>query len=254
MMQLRGRLVSILTTCGLALSLLALNPVMMHGQLCPNASRTGPLTPSEIRTLQGTLVFHDSIRKWFELKLDEPQCGQTSIELVRVSLDDWRPLEVLRGCRVKSTGTVEISGTGYYSLDLYQDVREIESVGACETQPPFPDYSNARPDKAIQNYRVDMQITYEPGDHPIIFRVSSKGRDLQPWQAYANYMLTGGYVLYGWCGNGFVVDKVFGTPEANPSHFEEPRTPDDRATFDPESAAAAGKKNLHLRYTCVRKP
>jgi len=47
---------------------------------------------------------------------------------------------------------------------------------------------------------------------------------------------------------------VFGTPQANPSHFDEPRTSSDMAMFDPESAAAAGKKDLHLGYTCVRKP
>jgi hypothetical protein len=49
-----------------------------------------------------------------------------------------------------------------------------------------------------------------------------------------------------------VVDEVFGTPEANPQHFDEPRTPTDMAAFDPESAAAAGKKNLRLGYTCIR--
>ena len=92
-----------------------------------------------------------------------------------------------------------------------------------------------------------MRVDYEPGDHPIIFRVSSKGRELQPWQAYASYTLTGGFVLYGYCGQGFVVDKVFGTPEANPSDSDEV------AAFDPENAAAAGKKNMHLGYTCIRK-
>jgi len=229
------------------MSLLAL------GQQCPQASETGPHSASEARTLEGRLVFHDAIRKWFELKLDEPQCGQASIELVRVRLDDWRPLEILRGCRVRSSGTIGFSTTGYYSLELNQDVEDIETIGTCETQLPLPDYSDARPDKTIRQYRVDMQIDYELGDHPIIFRVSSEGRDLQPWQAYASYMLTGGYVLYGHCGKGFAIDKVFGTPQAKPSHFDEPRSSGDMAMFDPESAAAAGKKKLHVGYTCLRK-
>jgi hypothetical protein len=183
-----------------------------------------------------------------------PQCGQATIELVRATLDDWRPLEVLRGCRVRSSGTIGLSGTGYYSLEMYQDVEEIEPIGACEKQLPFPDYADAKPDEAVRQYRVDMQVNYEPGDHPIIFRVSSAGGKLQPWQAYASYILTGGFVLYGHCGEGFVVDEVFGTSEAKPSHFEESRTPDDMASFDPESAAASGIRNLHLGYTCVRKP
>lgn len=203
--------------------------------------------------MEGNLVFHDSIRKWFELKLDQPQCGQTSIELVR-GAGDWTPLVVLRGCRVRSKGAVDFSPTGYYSLDTYQAVDKIGPVGTCAQQLPFPDYSKAKPDKSIREYRVDMQVNYEPGDHPIIFHVSSAGKDLRPWQAYASYMLTGGFVLYGYCGEGFVVDKVFGTPQANPSHFDEARTPDDAAAFDPESAAASGKNELHLGYTCMRKP
>jgi hypothetical protein len=91
-----------------------------------------------------------------------------------------------------------------------------------------------------------MYIKYVPGDHPITFRITSSGRDLNPWQAYASYLLTGGFVLYGHCGEGFVVDRVFGAPEAKPSHF------DDMAAFDPESAAASGKTDLYLSYTCVR--
>ena len=201
----------------------------------------------------GTLVFHDSIRKWFELKLDEPQCGQASIELI------WRepkgtPLEVHRGCRVRSRGAIAFSPTGYYSLDVYQDAEKVESVDECVQQPPFPDYSKAKPDKTIREYRVEMHVDYEPGDHPILFSVSSSGKELRPWQAYADYILTGGFVLYGLCAKTFDVDKVFGTPQAHPSHLFEPRTSSDMATFDPESAGAAGKKDLHLGYTCVCQP
>lgn len=223
------------------------------GQECPQASATGRTTASEPRTLEGLLIFHDGIRKWFELKLDQQQCGQTSVQLVRLQ-DDWTPLEVLRGCRVKSSGTLDLSGTGYYSLDIYQDVNEIEPVSSCAQQSPFPDYSKAKPDQAIGSYRVEMDVDYEPGDHPIVFHVSSSGQKLQPWQAYASYTLTGGFVLYGHCGEGFVVDRVFGTPQAKPSHFDEPRDAGDMAAFDPESAAASGTKHLRLGYTCVRQP
>jgi hypothetical protein len=64
--------------------------------------------------------------------------------------------------------------------------------------------------------------------------VRSAGRELRPWQAYASYWLTGGFVLYGHCGESFVIDKVFGTPKANPGHFDDPLTPNDMAAFDPE--------------------
>lgn len=75
---------------------------------------------------------------------------------------------------------------------------------------------------------------------------------MRPWQAYASYMLTGDFVLYGFCGDGFVVDKVFGTRETSPGHFDEPRTPGDMASFDPVNAAQLGKWDLHLGYTCIR--
>jgi hypothetical protein len=215
-------------------------------QECPRTSSTGPSIASQVRTLEGRLVFHDGIRQWFELKLDRPQCGQSSIQLLQLR-ETYGDLEVLRGCRVKSGGAIEFSPTGYFSLDTFQGVRRVEPVGLCSPQPRFPEYSGAKPDKQIHTYTVDMHVTYKPGDHPIVFHVESAGRELAPWQAYASYMLTGGFALYGYCGDGFAVDKVFGTPEAHPGHFD-----DGIASFDPGSAAQSGKWNLHLGYTCIR--
>lgn len=220
------------------------------GQECPRASATGPTIASQVRTLKGRLIFHDDIRQWFELKLDRPHCGQRSIELVQTD-ETSGTLEVLRGCRIKSSGAIDFSSTGYYSLDIFQDVKKVEPVGTCPARPPLPDYSSVKPDGRVHAYRVDMHVIYRPGDHPILFHVRSAGRALRPWQAYASYMLTGGFVLYGHCGDGFVVDKVFGTPAAHPGHFDDPRTPSDMASFDPESAAQAGESDLHLGYTCV---
>jgi hypothetical protein len=237
-----------LRACVLALVFVNFIAVTALAQECPHTNPTGATVASEVRTLVGRLIFHDSIRKWFELKLDQPQCGQPSIQLVRIERD-WTPLEVLRGCRVQSKGALDFSPTGYYSLDTYQSVDQIEPVGACARQSPFHDYSKAKPNRSIHGYRVDMQVNYRPGDHPIIFRVSSEGRILRPWQAYASYSLTGGFVLYGHCAEGFAVDKVYGTPEATPAHFDD----EPLAAFDPENAAAAGKQDLHLGYTCVRK-
>lgn len=220
-------------------------------QDCPQETATGLSIASQPRTLEGVLIYHDGIRKWFELKLDEAQCGQGSIQLVRL-VDDWTPLEVLRGCKVRSSGVIASSLTGYYSLDMNQAVDQIEPAGSCIRQLPFPDYSKVKPDNSVQAYRVDMDVNYRPGEHPVIFRVSSGSKELQPWQAYASYTLTGGFVLYGRCAGGFVVDKVFGTPQANPSHFNEPRTVNDMAAFDPESAADSGIQDMHLGYSCVR--
>ena len=237
--------------CALVLVLLTCAGNRAFGQECPRTSTTGPTIASQVRTLEGRLIFHNGIRQWFELKLDRPHCGQSSIELVQTD-ETSRALEVLRGCRIKSSGAIDFSSTGYYSLDIFQDVKKVEPVGTCPARSPFPDYSSVKPNGLVRAYRVDMHVSYRPGDHPILFHVRSAGRELRPWQAYASYMLTGEFVLYGHCGDGFVVDKVFGTQAAQPGHFDDPRTPSDMASFDPESAAQAGKSDLHLGYTCVR--
>src|ERR1019366_7756655 len=123
-----------LLACALAVSA----AVSAFGQACPN--QTGPSVQLEVRTLEGQLVFHDGIRKWFELKLDEPQCEQTSIQLIEGERAGT-PMEVFRGCRVRSRGTIDFSPAGYYSLGMYQVVQLIESVAKCERQSPFPVYS-----------------------------------------------------------------------------------------------------------------
>ena len=223
------------------------------GQECPSASATGPNIQSEVRTLEGQLVFHDGIRQWFELKLDRPDCGQSSVQLVTIE-GGSKALEILRECRVRSSGAIDFSTTGYYSLDTFQTVQKVEPIGTCRVQPPFDDTSGAKPDPRVDRYTVNMQVDYRPGDHPIVFQVRGAEGALRPWQAYASYRLTGGFALYGLCGEGFVVDAVFGTQAAKPGHFGDPRTPDDWATFDPETAAASGTWDLQLGYTCIRLP
>jgi hypothetical protein len=220
------------------------------GQACPRPNTPGPSGASQVRTLNGRLIYHDGIRQWFELALDEPACGQHSIEL---TTNRWNnSLEVLRGCRVKTWGSINFSPTGYYSREIFQDVQSVFPLGACVRRSPLPVYSGLKPDKRVRAYRVTMDADYRPGDHPIVFHVTSAGKELLPWQAYASYQLTGGFVLYGLCGKGFVVDHVFGTPQARPNNFDDPRTPEDMAEFDPETAANAGKRRLHLGFDCVR--
>jgi len=233
----------------LLLSLIVLT-TSVAAQNCPKET-DGPKSPSTFAKLHGQLIFHDNLRQWFELKLDKPHCGQASIEMIRID-KSWSPIQTARGCSVTTSGEVALAFTGYYSLDLYQVVDTIQPDPGCALKPPFPDFTHARPDPRIRSYRVQMNLNYHPGDHPVIFHVTSGGRALTPWQAYASYNLTGGFVLYGHCGKGFVVNAVTGNSEAHPSHFDEPRSRADMAAYDPEGAAARGIKDLKLSYTCVR--
>jgi len=229
-----------------------------RGQLCPKENPNGPGQPSESRTLEGRLIYHDGLRKWFELKLDRPECGQPSVELFpgRNSFSPGSPdgLETFRGCRVRAEGPLGGAASGYYTLDINLSVGEIEPVGKCTRQPPLPEFSKVKPHWSIQRYRVGMTIDYEQADRPIFFRVTSGGKVLRPWQAYASYELTGGYVLYGHCAKSFAVDRVFGDSELTPQHFEERGDPDDAAMFNPDDRDGVAKKKLHLGYTCVRMP
>jgi len=179
-------------------------------------------------------------------------------------------MQVLRGCRVRSRGLVFLSPTGpytsgYYPLEYTQSVQHIESVETCTLRPPIQVVPRAKPDKNVHDYRVDMRVNYSPGDHPVVFRVTSAGKELQPWQSYASYelqpwtsyasyRLPRGSALYGICGEGFVIDKVFGTPQTSPSHLTVSRDSLDMAMFNSEGAVSSGKTDLQLGYTCVRKP
>jgi hypothetical protein len=229
-----------------------------RGQQCPKENPNGPGQPSETRTLEGKLIYHDGIRKWFELKLDRPECGQQSIELFpgrsAFSPGNSSGLETFKGCHVRTEGLLAGPASGYYTLDVNQSVEEIEPIGICTRQPPLADFSKAKPDKSIRNYRVEMTIDYTQADRPIFFRVTSKGKELRPWQAYASYFLTGGYVLYGNCAKGFMVNRVFGDSEATPQHFNERGNPDDSAMFDPYDRDGVVNKKLLLGYTCMRLP
>jgi len=67
----------------ICLLLACIDQTAMLGQHCPQTALSGASVPSEIVILEGKLVFHDDIRKWFELVLDQPQCGDDSVQVVR---------------------------------------------------------------------------------------------------------------------------------------------------------------------------
>ncbi len=219
-----------------------------QAQPCPSGEAEVS-TASTTQTLQGRLIYHDALRQWFELKLDRPQCGEASIQLIADG-GTHTSMEILRGCRVTSAGNIDFSPTTYYSLNLFQKVDSIQAVGTCARQRPFPDYSQVHPDPSIQEYRVRMHIASV--DQPIVFRITSQGKALQPRQAYANYLLTGGAILYGYCAKGFSITHIVGPPEIQPWHFDASDPETDAAAFDVEEIDDAGKAPFDVSYRCVR--
>jgi hypothetical protein len=223
----------------------------VFAQDCPKATPDGPLLESSSRKLTGKVVFHNDLRQWLSLELDAPVCGTEQIQLLEggggfeVDEGNSHSFEVFRGCRVTVIGTLGLPGTGYYSADLYQNVVRIEPSAGCIQQTAFPDYSNARPAPGVRRYRVKMWFYYGAED-PVHASVTTGDHALGPWQGYASYLLTGGFVFYAYCADNFSMIHLVAT------RATKPWTMDNYAILDPEGAAAKHVRRIQLSYTCRR--
>jgi hypothetical protein len=236
----------------IALILAFLSAVRISAQECPKENPNGPLIESGLRVIKGVVIFHNGIRRWVELKSVTEVCGTHSVQLFtgrggafEVDEGAYLDLERYRGCRLEVQGHLGLPGTGYYSAPIYMNVEKKTVEGPCSLKPKVPTYWNAKPQRGIRRYRVAMSIHYR-GDGGVTARVTSAGRELRPWQAYASYMLTGGYVFYGYCAKGYRMTRMQGPPVAKPDQIDE------AAALDPETAAEHGVWNLYLHYTCSR--
>jgi len=231
---------------------LSLATTAVLAQPCPKENPNGPSFESESRTLTGKVVFHDEIRQWFGLQLVTPICGLQEIQLLQgggafeVDESNAQEIETYRGCKVTVQGPLGIPGTGYYSANLYQNVDKITPSPGCILKPPFPDYSKARPSPSIHSYRVYMRIDYATRGGHIVIAAQSGNKPLTPWQTYARYTLTGGYVFYAYCADGFEITHFTGTPAAKPWLI------DKEIAMDPETAASRHINHLRLDYVCRR--
>jgi hypothetical protein len=219
-----------------------------QAQDCPRDVANGPSLPSASRELHGRVVFHDDLRQWLSLELAKPVCGETTIQIFLIDAKGeltGHP-ETFRGCDVTTAGPLAIPTTGYYSAALYQDVEAIQPSPGCIEQRPFPDYSKARPLRGVRRYQVRMWFDYTAPQGPAHATIRSSDGLLRPWQAYANYSLTGGFVFYASCAERFSLHHLTATPEANPS------VTDNVAALDPETAAEKHIRRIQISYACRR--
>jgi hypothetical protein len=217
-----------------------------RGQSCPKEDPAGPLIDSSPQTLSGKIVYHDEIRQWFELRLAQPVCGQTIIQLIGKDESLDRTVQTLRGCSATVQGLLGLPGTGYYSAAIYQQVDQIEPAPDCVRRLPFPDYSKLKPSKSLRLYRVSMWFDYTKQDSHVHVTIANGTHFLEPWQPYASYYLTGGFGFYGRCADGFDLVSFNGTPEAKPWLI------DNAIALDPEGAAAKHVDHIRLAFTCRR--
>lgn len=196
--------------------------LVANAESCPREGPKGPNVESAVRTVRGEVVFHQGLRRWVELKPAQEVCGNTSVQLLEggggaFEADEGNSLamERLRGCRVTVTGKVGIPATGYYSAPLYLGVLRVDPDKDCVRKPAIPTYWHAKPARGVRRYHVAMLVDYKgPGDVRAMIR--SGNRTLVPWQAYANYWLTGEFAFYAHCAEGFALSGMRGTPEAKP--------------------------------------
>ncbi|HXB62795.1 MAG TPA: hypothetical protein VNU94_08110 [Acidobacteriaceae bacterium] len=185
---------------------LTLGMQTLSAQNCPADS--GELTTPS--SLQGTIAYHHELRDWIGLKLQQPACGQNEIQLTFSDTAGYKHAETLRGCSVAVTGSLDESPTGYYSTDFFIVDSYIEPAPNCQPQPPIVYPSASKIPASIKSYSVTATI---PADNePIRIRARRTDQDkafLSPGEAYIQTRLTGGYVLYALCANGFTTTSFF---------------------------------------------
>lgn len=202
------------TLIPLAIAVLAVTAV--DAQTCPTKDEHGPVEASRDSILHGTLLLHDELRQWLGIKLDQPACGQTEVELIFSEAKTRREAETLRGCTVTATGRLFDSPTGYYSANMAISDPTLKPDLSCH---PFPVKRDQHPvpiPPTLKAYHASISVDYRGKGH--IYVKVWEGEDnpvpLAPWETYVDYILTGSRdVIWFNCQKGFQIKDITQTPE-----------------------------------------
>jgi len=184
-----------------------------RAESCP--THTGEASEESI--LHGRLLYHDDLRQWLGVKLDQVACGQREIQLVFADSGALRKAKALRGCAVTVNGKLYESPTGYYSAPLAMSDARLSPDPSCHPSPVDPDLSIVSIPQDVRTYNVSITIDYHGKGHVQVrvWRDQKKQIPLNPWQAYAHYLLTGGqdFIWFG-CRAGFRLSRVALSPRS----------------------------------------
>ncbi len=190
-------------------------------QSCPTQDAAGQHAASESSVLHGTLAHHDELRTWLGIKLDQPACGETEIQLTFATSDALREAETLRNCGVTATGVLFLAPTAHYSAAMAIENPKLEPDESCRPLPLEPDPSKAAVPPDLRAYYVLITIDTRGKGHTDV-RVSSDPdarETLSPWQAYAHFSLNGGGdLLWFGCREGFSPDDAFKNRPSTPDY------------------------------------
>jgi hypothetical protein len=199
--------------------MLLFGAAVMRGQTCPGHSEHGLDNAQRPSVLHGILLVHNEIRKWIGLKLDQPACGQTEVQLVFSKAGAWREAEALRGCVVTATGKLYDSPTGYYSAGIAISNAALKPDPSCRPSPVREDPNAAPIPPSVKAYFAAITVDYRGKGHADVkvWQDDEKSVQLAPWQAYVSYNLTGGLdVIWFDCQKDFRINDITQSPQ-NPN-------------------------------------
>jgi hypothetical protein len=188
----------------LLFSLLLLVGPPCIGQSCPAEVPSGKDPPPS--TLTGSIHHYRQLRDWLGIDLTKAACGEQTIELIFMKPEQEQRALALDGCHVRLTGSIYESPTGYYSATLSITDPQIEPAPDCHPKPkPLPTQVPPVPaDLRAYSYSIEVNIPQRVPIAGRAWRDDGIPRDLEPWSAYADVFLTGGYYIWASCRKGFV--------------------------------------------------
>ncbi|HVO80381.1 MAG TPA: hypothetical protein VMT28_06605 [Terriglobales bacterium] len=219
--RIKGDIWGRLVRPGIVLAALLWAPLLASGQSCPSESEDGS-EAHDVSTLHGTLVYHDELRQWLGLKLDQPACGEAEIQLVVSDDAAGRRAKTLRGCAITITGRLYLAPTGYYSAELAVFDGVLQPDSSCHPYPLEPDPSLAPIPPNVHSYHVSITVDYRGKGHKdvAVWQGGNKHVLLKPWQAYAGYFLTGDAVMLRvYCAKSFQLTGVLQDPRVERGIF-----------------------------------
>lgn len=223
-----------------------LTSLTINAQTCPT-SEGDASAPS---TLHGRLLLHDELREWIGIKLDRPACEESEVQLVFSKNEDWRKAETLRGCAVTAIGVLYESPTGYYSANIAISNATLNPDSSCHTFPGRPDSSGVPIPPTVKEYQASITVDYRGKGHVDVkvWQAHDQRVLLKPWQAYVNYLITGGEeIIWFDCQKNFRISGITQVPASPDGLLKD--IPDQ---FRAELQDMKGRNVIE--FTCRKKP
>ncbi|MBT9331276.1 hypothetical protein [Paracidobacterium acidisoli] len=185
-----------------AITLLLVAAMRLPAQSCP--SQNNDAAAPGTSTLNGVIRVHHELRDWIAVELTQPACGEKSIQLTFDTASASEHAASLDGCHATVRGSIDSSPTGYYSANLFIANAAIRPAAGCRPKPVRAKPPAAAPSN-LRSYQVSVTIDIAK-NAPLqgrAWRTDGQKDALTPWQSYGKTSLTGGYVLYVGCREGF---------------------------------------------------